>query len=168
MPASRWRRVIGWKSSPPCKAVEAMFYDIKPQTRLLLGTAGYPSPQVLAAAVEQGGPDLITVSLRREGSDGGAFRELLGQLDCPVLPNTAGCHSVKEAVTTAHMAREVFATPRIKLEVIGHGDTLQPDACALVEAARILCADGVQVCPYTTEEWVVGEKRRQVGGELRM
>ncbi|MCK8235435.1 thiazole synthase, partial [Erwinia amylovora] len=83
---------------------------------------------------------------------------LLTQLHTRVFPKTAGCHTVKEAVTTAYMARELFNTRWITLEVIGHADTLQPDPFALVEAARILCADGFQVVPYTTEDLILGEK----------
>lgn len=145
-----------------------MFYDFEPQSRFLLGTAGYPSPAILQQAIVASGSEIITVSLRREGVAGAAFRELLAQLDRRVLPNTAGCHTVQEAVTTAHMARELFNTPWIKLEVIGHADTLQPDPFALVEAARILCAEGFQVFPYTTEDLIVGEKLLEAGCEVLM
>lgn len=145
-----------------------MFYDFIPQSRFLLGTAGYPSPAILQQAIEASGSEIITVSLRREGRQGAAFRDLLIGLNRRVLPNTAGCHSVKEAVTTAHMAREVFNTRWIKLEVIGHADTLQPDPFALVEAARILCAEGFQVFPYTTEDLILGEKLIEAGCELLM
>ena len=85
-----------------------------------------------------------------------------------VLPNTAGCHSVKEAVTTAHMAREVFGTPWVKLEVIGEDDTLQPDVFGLVEAARILCGEGFEVFPYTTEDLVVAERLLDAGCRVLM
>ena len=145
-----------------------MFYQFTPSSRFLLGTAGYPSPAILQQAIAQSGTEIITVSLRREGSAGSAFRELLQQLNVRILPNTAGCHTVKEAVTTAQMARELFDTPWIKLEVIGHADTLQPDPFALVEAARILCADGFQVFPYTTEDLIVGEKLLEAGCEVLM
>lgn len=145
-----------------------MFYDFIPQSRFLLGTAGYPSPAILQQAIEASGSEIITVSLRREGRQGAAFRDLLTGLNRRVLPNTAGCHSVKEAVTTAHMAREVFNTRWIKLEVIGHTDTLQPDPFALVEAARILCGEGFQVFPYTTEDLILGEKLIEAGCELLM
>jgi len=145
-----------------------MFYHFTPQSRFLLGTAGYPSPDILHQAIDASGAEIITVSLRREGSEGGAFRTLLQQLNKRILPNTAGCHTVKEAVTTAQMARELFDTPWIKLEVIGHADTLQPDPFALVEAARILCADGFQVFPYTTEDLIVGEKLLEAGCEVLM
>lgn len=145
-----------------------MFYDFEPQSRFLLGTAGYPSPAILQQAITASGSEIITVSLRREGVAGAAFRELLAQLDMRVLPNTAGCHTVQEAVTTAYMARELFNTPWIKLEVIGHADTLQPDPFALVEAARILCADGFEVFPYTTEDLIVGEKLLEAGCQVLM
>lgn len=145
-----------------------MFYQHTPSSRFLLGTAGYPSPAILQQAIETSGTEIITVSLRREGSAGSAFRELLQQLNTRILPNTAGCHTVKEAVTTARMARELFGTSWIKLEVIGHADTLQPDPFALVEAARILCAEGFQVFPYTTEDLIVGEKLLEAGCEILM
>lgn len=145
-----------------------MFYGTSLTSRCLLGTAGYPSPAVLSAAIEASGTKVITVSLRREGAGGQAFRELLSQHSRHILPNTAGCHSVKEAVTTAYMARELFNTRWIKLEVIGHADSLQPDPFALVEAAKILCADGFQVFPYTTEDRIVGEKLLAAGCEVLM
>src|SRR5207237_10044082 len=94
---------------------------------------------------------------------GQGFWSLVRDLDVRVLPNTAGCHSVKEALTTAQMAREVFGTAWIKLEVIGDNDTLQPDVFGLVEAARILSAEGLQVFPYTTEELVVAQKLLEAG-----
>ncbi|MCU5775324.1 thiazole synthase [Erwiniaceae bacterium BAC15a-03b] len=144
------------------------FYDLSPASPFLLGTAGYPSPEILQQAIIASGTEIITVSLRREGAAGGAFRELLQQLNTRVLPNTAGCHTVKEAVTTAHMARELFNTRWIKLEVIAHADTLQPDPFALVEAARILSDDGFQVFPYTTEDLVIGEKLLEAGCQLLM
>jgi thiazole synthase len=115
--------------------------------------------------------DIVTVSLRRESGgerSGQAFWSLIRELGVRVLPNTAGCHSVKEAVTTAHMAREVFGTPWIKLEVIGEDDTLQPDVFGLTEAARILCAEGFEVFPYTTEDLVVAERLLAAGCRVLM
>ncbi|WP_323782655.1 thiazole synthase [Leisingera sp.] len=146
------------------------FYGTEISSRLLLGTAQYPSPAILAAAVKSSGTGIITVSLRRESTDGSGagFWDGLRETGCRILPNTAGCHSVQEAVTTAHMARDLFGTPWIKLEVIGHSDTLQPDVFGLVEAARVLCADGFQVFPYTTDDLVVGEKLLEAGCELLM
>jgi len=85
-----------------------------------------------------------------------------------ILPNTAGCYSVKEAVTTAHMARDITGTPWIKLEVIGDAQTLQPDVFGLVEAAGILAADGFEVFPYTTEDLVVAGRLIEAGCRLLM
>lgn len=147
------------------------FYDVELGSRLLLGTSRYPSPAVLIDAVKASGTEVVTVSLRRESSNersGQAFWTLIRELGLRVLPNTAGCHSVTEAVTTAHMAREVFGTSWIKLEVIGDDDTSQPDVFGLVEAARILCSDGFEVFPYTTEDLVVAEKLVDVGCRVLM
>lgn len=144
------------------------FYDVELSSRLFLGTAGYPSPEILKQAIVACQTEVITVSLRREGQGGQAFREILKSLQVHILPNTAGCYSVKDAVTTAHMARELFATPWIKLEVIGHPDTLQPNPFALVEAAKILAADGFQIFPYTTEDMIVAEKLLDVGCQVLM
>ena len=91
-----------------------------------------------------------------------SFWSFVQSLGLRVLPNTAGCHSVQEAVTTAHMARELFDTPWIKLEVIGDADTLQPDVFGLVEAARILAQDGFEVFPTRP-----GPDRRRSAGRGR-
>ncbi|MCW0982102.1 thiazole synthase [Agrobacterium sp. BT-220-3] len=146
-------------------------YGREVSSRLLLGTARYPSPAVLADAVRASNTDILTISLRREtagGKKGGQFFELIRELDRYILPNTAGCHTVKEAVLTAKMARDVFHTNWIKLEVIGHHDTLQPDVFALVEAAKILCDDGFEVFPYTTDDLVVAEKLLDAGCKVLM
>src|ERR1700744_4082501 len=130
-------------------------------SRLLLGTSQYPSPKILAEAARASGAGIVTGSLRREAGglkEGQAFWGLMRELGVRVLPNTAGCHSVKEAVTTAEMAREVFVTNWIKLEVIGNQDTLQPDVFGLVEAARILTEEGFAVFPYSTEDLLAGER----------
>ncbi len=147
------------------------FYGVELKSRLLLGTSRYPSPAILERAVKASGAEVVTVSLRREsgaGKAGQAFWSLIQSMGVRVLPNTAGCHSVKEAVTTAHMARELFDTPWIKLEVIGEADTLQPDVFGLVEAARILSEDGFEVFPYTTEDLVVAERLVEAGCKVLM
>ena len=147
------------------------FYGFEPASRLFLGTAQYPSPAVLGEAIRASGAEVVTVSLRRESGAaraGQGFWELIRSLGVRVLPNTAGCHSVREAVTTAEMAREVFETDWIKLEVIGDDDTLQPDVFGLVEAARILTDSGFKVFPYTTEDLVVAERLLQAGCEVLM
>lgn len=146
------------------------FYGTALPNRLMLGTAQYPSPAILEQAFRESGAGVATVSLRREGAGGAGqtFWSMIRDLGALVLPNTAGCHTVKEAVTTAHMAREVFDTRWIKLELIGHTDSLQPDVFQLVEAARILTEDGFQVFPYTTDDLIVGEQLLQAGCEVLM
>lgn len=146
-------------------------YGTEIASRLMLGTAQYPSPRVLAQAFRRSGAGIATVSVRREAGEeraGAAFWDLVRDLGVRVLPNTAGCHSVREAVTTAQMARELFDTSWIKLEVIGHTDTLQPDPFALVEAARILAGEGFQVFPYTTEDVVLADRLLDAGCEVLM
>lgn len=149
----------------------AEFYGVEVKSRLFLGTSLYPSPDIMIDAIKASGADVVTVSLRRESAEaraGQGFWKLIQGLGVRVLPNTAGCHTVKEAVTTAHMAREVFGTPWIKLEVIGEEDTLHPDLFGSVEAARILTDDGFQVFPYTTEDLVAGGKLLDAGCEVLM
>ena len=148
-----------------------MFYGVELSSRLLLGTARYPSPAVLGEAIKASGAEVVTVSVRREsgtGRAGQAFWTLVQETGLRVLPNTAGCHTVKEAVTTAHMARELFDTKWIKLEVIRDDDTLQPDIFGLVEAARILSDDGFEVFPYTTEDLVVADRLVEAGCRVLM
>ena len=144
------------------------FYGTTLNSPLMLGTAQYPSPAILAEAFRASGASVATVSLRREAGAGQDFWALVRELGVQILPNTAGCHTVKEAVTTAQMAREVFGTRWIKLEVIGHADTLQPDPFGLIEAANILCAEGFAVFPYTTEDLVVAEKLVEAGCRVLM
>lgn len=146
-------------------------YGVELLSRLLLGTAQYPSPAILCEAITAANASVITVSLRRATAStnaGADFWTLIKSLGLYILPNTAGCHSAKEAVTTARMARDVFGTNWIKLEVIGNHDTLQPDVFALVEAAQILCADGFDVFPYTTDDLIVGERLLDAGCKVLM
>mgnify|MGYP001459927533 CR=1 FL=1 len=147
------------------------FYGEDIASPLMLGTALYPSPSVLREAFERSGASVATVSVRRESggeAKGSDFWAMIRELGVKVLPNTAGCHSAREAVTTAQMARELFGTDWIKLEVIGHTDTLQPDPFGLVEAARILCDEGFKVFPYTTEDLVLAERLLRAGCEVLM
>lgn len=139
--------------------------------RLLVGTALYPAPAVMEEAIRASGAEIVTVSLRREagrGRAGDAFWSIVKELGVRVLPNTAGCRTVRDAVTTAQMARELFDTPWIKLEVIGDDETLQPDLVGLVEAARILIADGFRVFPYCTEDLTVVGRLLDAGCEVVM
>jgi thiazole synthase len=150
-------------------------YGVELSSRLLLGTARYPSPHVLSEAVKASGAEIVTVSLRRETAranadrgTGGRFFDLIKRLGVRVLPNTAGCRTPKEAVATAQMARELFGTDWIKLEVIGNDDTLQPDLFGLVEAAAALTAQGFKVFPYTTEDLIAAERLVAAGCQILM
>ncbi|PSL14057.1 thiazole synthase [Shimia abyssi] len=148
-----------------------VFYGKEVASRMMLGTAQYPSPAILADAFRRSGAGIATVSVRREaGGDqaGQAFWNLIQELGVAILPNTAGCHSVREAITTAQMARELFDTNWIKLEVIGHSDTLQPDPFGLVEAAQALSDDGFEVFPYCTEDLVLCERLVKAGCQVLM
>jgi len=148
------------------------FYGRSFESRLLLGTARYPSPDSLRQAVERSGVEIVTVSLRRESVGGAkaghAFWDIIKTLGVSVLPNTAGCHTAREAIKTAEMAREVFGTPWIKLEVIGNDETLQPDPFGLLEAARALCADGFEVFPYMTDDLVLADRLVEAGCRVLM
>jgi thiazole synthase len=128
-------------------------------SRLLLGTARYDSPSLLADAISAADPAMLTVSLRRQISgskeSGQSFWNLLLESKRAILPNTAGCFSAREAIKTACLARELFETNFIKLEVIGDELNLQPDPFGLVEAADELVKLGFQVLPYCTEDWVL-------------
>lgn len=148
-----------------------VFYETEVLSRLMLGTAQYPSPAVLAEAFRRSGAGIATVSLRREAGaarEGQDFWALVKGLGVKLLPNTAGCYSVREAMTTAQMAREVFKTDWIKLEVIGNADTLQPDPFALVEAAELLVDEGFKVFPYMTEDLVLADRLLAVGCKVLM
>ena len=108
-------------------------------SRLLIGTARYPSLDVMREAVKTSRAEIVTVSVRREnagGKEGDAFWNAIRELGVKVLPNTAGCYSVEDALSTARLARELFATPWIKLEVLGDRATLQPDVVGTLEAAK--------------------------------
>src|ERR1700750_3170289 len=147
------------------------FYGKTFSSRLLIGSALYPSPAIMQAAIRASGAEIVTVSLRREaagGKTGDAFWSLIRELDVTVLPNTAGCRSVREAVTTAKLAREPFATSWIKLEVIPDNDPLQPDVVGLVEAATILTKDGFEVFPYCTEDLSVAMRLVDAGCKVVM
>ncbi|MBI2027256.1 MAG: thiazole synthase [Deltaproteobacteria bacterium] len=133
---------------------------------MFLGTAQYPSPEVLKKTIKESGAQIITASLRRQNpsnKSGEKFWSFLKACNVHLLPNTAGCRTAKEAIALAFMAREIFKTNWIKLEVIGDDYNLQPDPFELVEAARILCQDGFSVFAYTTEDLVVSKKLYEVG-----
>ena len=146
-------------------------YNTSVTSRLLLGSALYPSPQSLQACIKQSETEIVTLSLRREtagDSSASDFWALIQSLNVRLLPNTAGCRTAREAITTALMGRELFGTNWVKLEVIANEDTLQPDLFGLVEACRELSSQGFQVFPYTTEDLGAAEKLLSAGAQVLM
>jgi len=147
---------------------------VRLRSRFLLGTAGYPSPAVLGQAIAASAAEIVTVGLKRTlaaaGDNGfvAAIREALARGGARLLPNTAGCRSAPEAVQLAHMARELYGTPWIKLEVVGDEHTLQPDPFELVAAADRLVRDGFTVFPYCTDDLVTCRRLLDVGCPLLM
>jgi len=135
-------------------------------SRLITGTGGAPSLDVLEAALVASGTQLTTVALRRldptAGVTGGVM-DVVDRVGAKVLPNTAGCYTAAEAVLTAKLAREAFDTNWIKLEVIGDDRTLLPDVTELCEAAETLVDDGFVVLPYTTDDPVVARRLEAIG-----
>lgn len=133
-------------------------------SRLLLGTGGMTSLAALSSVIEASGTVVATVAVRRiDPSGSGALLDLITGHGVRVLPNTAGCFTATEAVLTAKLAREAFATDWVKLEVIGDERTLLPDVAELLDAAEQLVEDGFVVLPYTTDDPVVARRLEQVG-----
>ena len=136
------------------------------RSRLILGTARYPNHNVLMKALAAGGAELVTVAIRRVNLADETVENLVSLLrkqNIRLLPNTAGCHTVRDAVVTAELAREALETDFIKLEVIADEDTLYPDAEKLLEGARILVEKGFKVMPYCTDDPIVCRKLEDLG-----
>ena len=141
------------------------------ESRFFLGTAGYPSPKVLQEAIAASGTQVVTVGLKRQLAGDGQPNDFLAMVQATgarLLPNTAGCRTANEAVTLSKMARELFGTNWIKLEVVGDEHTLQPDPFELVEAARTLVRDGFEVFPYCTDDLVSCQRLLDVGCKILM
>ena len=135
-------------------------------SRLLLGTAQYPSRQVLLDALAASGTELVTVAVRRvDLSDGGGenLYDVLIERGMQLLPNTAGCFTAADAILTAELAREALGTSLVKLEVIADDETLLPDVEGLLEGAQELVRRGFQVLPYTNDDPVMARKLEDVG-----
>jgi thiazole synthase len=134
------------------------------QSRLILGTGGFTSLDVLSGAIQASGTELVTVALRRISPDArGSIIDVLDDQGVRLLPNTAGCFTARDAVTTAKLAREAFDTDWIKLEVIGDDRTLLPDGSQLIEAAEELVADDFVVLPYTNDDPILARRLEEVG-----
>lgn len=136
------------------------------KTRLILGTARYPSPEIMLEALEASGAEMVTVAIRRVNLADRQNESLLTLLDRNkyfILPNTAGCYTAKEAVLTAQLAREALDTAWVKLEVIGDEETLFPDVPELLKAAEQLLADGFVVLPYCNDDPISCQKLAEMG-----
>ena len=135
-------------------------------SRLLVGTAKYPSPEIMEQAIAASGAEIVTVAIRRvklSESSGQNLLDFIRRRKLTVLPNTAGCYTVKDAVLTAQLAREALETNLIKLEVIGDEKTLFPDNEGLLAAAKELLADGFTVMPYCIDDPIVCRKLEEMG-----
>ncbi|HEV7462152.1 MAG TPA: thiazole synthase, partial [Solirubrobacteraceae bacterium] len=134
------------------------------RSRLILGTGGFPRLEALRDAIRASGTELVTVALRRiDPAQRGSIVDVIDEAGVQLLPNTAGCYTARDAVSTARLAREAFETDWIKLEVIGDERTLLPDAPELLRAAEELVADGFVVLPYTNDDAVLGRRLQDVG-----
>jgi thiazole synthase len=133
-------------------------------SRLLLGTGGFRSLEVMGDAIEASGAQIVTVAMRRVDAQArGSIVDVLTRTGVEVLPNTAGCYTARDAVLTARLAREALGTDWVKLEVIGDDRTLLPDAPALLEAAEELVDDGFIVLPYTNDDPILARRLEDVG-----
>jgi thiazole synthase len=133
-------------------------------SRLIMGTGGMSSLSQLRRALVASGTAMATVAVRRvDPTTEGGLLELLDELEVEVLPNTAGCYTAAEAVTTAKLAREAFETDWVKLEVIGDDQTLLPDAVELLRAAETLVDEGFVVLAYAPDDPVVARRLADAG-----
>ena len=134
------------------------------RSRLIAGTGGFRSLELLERALEASGAEIVTVALRRfDPSTRGSLIDVLDRGGYTLLPNTAGCFTAAEAVATARLAREAFETDWIKLEVVGDEHTLLPDGVELLRAAEQLIEEGFTVLPYTSDDPVLAQRLAQVG-----
>jgi thiazole synthase len=137
---------------------------VRLESRLIVGTGRYRDYQEMQACHVASGTSMVTVALRRvDLSDGASILDHIDRARITLLPNTSGCFTAEDAVTTAHLGRELLGTPLVKLEVIGDDRTLWPDVEGTLEAARVLVRDGFVVLPYCTDDPVVCQKLEQIG-----
>ena len=146
-------------------------YDTPLNSRLLVGSALYPSMSTMLNAIQQSETQVVTVSLRRQTpqkSSGNDFWKSIQSLHLNILPNTSGCYTVNEVLNIAKMSREIFATDWIKLELIGDDYNLQPDPIELIKAAQLLIKDNFKVLPYCTDDLVICQKLVDIGCQVIM
>ncbi len=140
--------------------------DIELESRLIIGTGKYSSFEENRRALDASGAEMVTLAVRRVDLRERGAGSLLDHIPPDrfrLLPNTAGCFTVKEAVTTAQLGRELLGTPLVKLEVIGDKQTLFPDTTATLEAARILVEEDFCVLPYIGDDPVACQKLEEIG-----
>jgi thiazole synthase len=140
-------------------------------SRLILGTAGYPTLDLMKQSIRAAQVEVITVSIRRQGPkarDGEFFWNTIKSLNCHLLPNTAGCRDATSAIQTALLARELFDTSWIKLEVMGDDYNLQPDPFELIKAAKMLIREGFEIFPYCTDDLVLCQRLVDLGCSILM
>lgn len=145
-------------------------YGVELESRFFIGTARYPSPAVLEQAIAASGAQVATVGLKRQLAAGGTPNDLklIRDSGVRVLPNTAGCYTAREAINIARMARELYETNWIKLEVLGDEYTLQPDPYETLAAAKELAKDGFEVFPYCTDDLIVCRRLLDAGCQILM
>jgi len=133
-------------------------------SRLIMGTGGVPSLDVLDGALAASGTEITTVAMRRlDPAARGSILDVLARRGVRVLPNTAGCYTAADAILTAQLAREALETAWVKLEVIADEHTLLPDPIELLDAAERLVNQGFQVLPYTNDDPVLARRLEQIG-----
>lgn len=145
--------------------------SVRLQSRLIVGTGKYASFPLMRDAIEASGSQLVTVAVRRINLDRPEEESLLDYLDrdrITLLPNTAGCYTAEEAIRTARLGRAAGLSNLVKLEVIGDERTLLPDTPALLEATRVLVAEGFIVMPYTNDDPVMAKKLQDAGAACVM
>ena len=143
-------------------------YNINLKSNIILGSSRYPSPQVFQNCIKRTGTEMITVAVRRLVPGSEDFLKIIKKTKCHILPNTAGCFSVKEAVATAEMARELFKTNLIKLEVIENKKTLKPSMRGTIKATEKLIDKGFKVLPYITDNLNFAKEMKSLGCEVIM
>jgi thiazole synthase len=150
-------------ASPPAED-GLVIGDRRWSSRLIVGTGGFRSLDQMKDAVEASGAEIVTVALRRMDPEArGSVMNVLEQMDCFLLPNTAGCYTAHDAVLTARLAREAFGTDWIKLEVIGDDRTLFPEATELLEAAQTLVEESFVVLPYANDDPILSRRLEDLG-----
>lgn len=134
-------------------------------SRLIVGSALYPNPQIMLDALEASGTEMVTVAVRRVDLQDQSGESPIGLIknEYFLLPNTAGCYTAKEAVLTAQLAREALQTNWVKLEVIGDDETLFPDVVELLKGAEQLVRDGFTVLPYCNDDPIICKKLEDIG-----